>query len=150
MRVVLQRVLEAGVEIAGESVATIDRGLLLLTGFSHEDTAAVLEPMAKKISRLRVFSDTDDRLQYDITQAQGAILVIPQFTLLAGLQKGRRPDFTAAMAPDKAKALFNQFVTVLRMCSAVPVSNGVFGANMQVSLINNGPFTLTLDSCRPC
>jgi len=146
MRVVLQRVLEARVDIAGQTVAAIGRGLLLLTGFGSADCAATLEPMAKKISRLRVFSDTDDRLQNDVAQAQGAVLVVPQFTLYAGLHKGRRPDFTAAMAPIKAKMLFNQFVFELRAHSTVAVSSGIFGANMQISLINDGPFTLTLDS----
>ena len=145
MRIVLQRVLEARVDIAGESVAAIGKGLLLLTGFARKDSVATLEPMAKKISRLRVFPDTDGCLQYDVAQAQGTILAVPQFTLYAGFGKGRRPDFTAAMVPTVAKELYSQWVGELHKHGTVAVSSGVFGANMQVFLINDGPFTLTLE-----
>jgi len=145
MRVIVQRVLEAKVLIAGEVVASIGAGLLLLAGFGHTDTLAVLESMAKKIVGLRIFSDTDDRLQYDVAQVQGAILAVPQFTLYAGLGKGRRPNFAAAMEPADATVLFDQFVVALRHYGSVPVSSGVFGAAMQVVLANDGPFTLILE-----
>jgi len=146
MRVLLQRVLQANVKIAGQSVASIERGLLLLAGFGLEDTSVVLAGMAKKIARLRIFSDSDDRLQFDVGQIKGAILAVPQFTLYAGLNKGRRPDFMAALAPVAAGLLFDQSVAALKSHADVPVAAGVFGADMQVSLVNDGPFTLMLES----
>jgi len=157
LRIHIQRVSRAHVEIDAQVVARIETGLLLLVGFGCDDGNGVLQDtaslkaaeslrkVAHKVLDLRVFADPDGRFQFSARDTQAALLVVPQFTLYGRLDKGRRPDFTAAMAPATAAELFQSFVDILGAEHAGPVRQGEFGADMQVSLINDGPVTLLLD-----
>ena len=145
MRVLLQRVASASVTAGGDTIAATGRGLLLLAGFGTGDDASVLAPMAGKVRGLRVFEDDSGRFQYSVDETRGDLLVVPQFTLYGETQRGRRPDFTGALAPDRAEALFNEFVDVLAEGAAGKVERGRFGAHMAVQLINDGPVTLLLE-----
>jgi len=144
MRVVLQRVLEARVTLSGDVVARIDRGYLLLVGFGRRDGNAEIAWMAQKVAQLRIFADADGQMNLSLTDAGGRILAVPQFTLLADCRKGRRPSFANAMPPVDAEPLFQNFVARLR-AHVGPVATGLFGADMRVHLINDGPVTLVLD-----
>ena len=147
MRLVVQRVIRASVDVAGERVAEIGPGALVLAGFGHDDAADLVERMADKLVALRYFEDEDGRTNRSIAEAGGSLLVVSQFTLLADLRRGRRPGFTAAAAPDRAVPLLDRFVDRLRG-SGVPGATGRFGADMAVELVNDGPFTLVIDSER--
>jgi D-tyrosyl-tRNA(Tyr) deacylase len=144
MRVLLQRVTEASVAIDGAVVGAIDNGLMLLVGFTHGDTNATVDWMADKVAGLRVFNDEDGKMNRDLAEAGGAVLVVSQFTLYGDAAKGRRPSFLAAARPDVAIPLYEAFLAALR-CRGLVVANGEFGADMQVSLINDGPVTLMLE-----
>ena len=144
MRVVLQRVLEARVTLSGDVVARIDRGYLLLVGFGRRDGNAEIAWMAQKVAQLRIFADADGQMNLSLTEVGGRILAVPQFTLLADCRKGRRPSFANAMPPVDAEPLFQNFVALLR-ARVGPVATGLFGADMRVHLINDGPVTLVLD-----
>lgn len=145
MRVIVQRVLKASVEVRGETIAEIAHGLLLLVGFGESDTADCLEPMARKVSSLRVFSNDAGRFDKDVSEIGGEILAVPQFTLYADTSKGRRPEFFQAMPPEAAKSMFEQFVERLSATGVQRVAQGEFGAHMQVHLVNDGPVTITLE-----
>lgn len=148
MRVLVQRVREASVEIEGRIVGQIGRGFLLLVGIGAEDAAdggAALLPMAAKVLNLRVMPDEQDRMNRSLLDVQGEILAVSQFTLHADCRRGRRPSFTAAAPPELATAQFDRFVELLRQ-SGLKVETGVFGAMMRVSLVNDGPVTIWLDS----
>jgi D-tyrosyl-tRNA(Tyr) deacylase len=145
MRALLQRVLEASVTIDGQVVGAIDRGLLVLLGFTHTDEAADVDWMVRKVCDLRLFDDADGRMNLDLTQVQGGLLVVSQFTLYGDVRRGRRPAFTDAMAPDRAEALYDLAVARFR-ARGVPVETGRFGAMMQVRLLNDGPVTLPIES----
>lgn len=145
MRVLLQRVASAAVAVEGRTIAATGPGLLLLTGFGAGDDSSVLAPMADKVCGLRVFEDDDGRFQYSVTDTGGDLLVVPQFTLYGDTQRGRRPDFTGALAPDRAEALFQQFTDILHSRPVGRVERGRFGARMAVSLVNDGPVTLLLE-----
>lgn len=145
MRVLLQRVSSASVTVDREVVGEIERGLLLLTGFGAGDTAAVLAPMADKVCGLRVFEDERGRFQHSVNDLDRGILVVPQFTLYADTQRGRRPDFTRALAPDRARVLFDEFAGTLAGRATGRVARGRFGARMSVELVNDGPVTLLLE-----
>lgn len=145
MRVIVQRVRASQVAIAGEVVGKIGRGLNLLVGISETDTPAELEWMARKCLELRIFpKEGSDRFDASVQDIGGALLVISQFTLYGDCRKGRRPSFDQAAAPDKAEALYEQFVALLRD-SGLVVETGRFGAMMQVSIENDGPVTLILE-----
>lgn len=145
MRVLLQRVAGARVDVEGETIGEIGAGLLLLVGIGREDDASVVAPMAGKIVNLRVFPDDEGRMNRSLSETGGAVLAVSQFTLHADCRKGRRPNFLAAAPPAEGEALFDAFVTELR--SLVPrVETGRFGAMMQVHLVNDGPVTIWLDS----
>lgn len=146
MRVHLQRVSEAQVQIDDEVVAKIAHGLLLLVGFSTDDDEDKLKVVAQRVLNARVFADHTGRFQYSVGDVDAALLVVPQFTLYGRLDKGRRPDFGRALAAQPAAELFASFVQVLDELSTVPVLQGRFGANMQVGLVNDGPVTLLLDT----
>jgi len=146
MRVIVQRVSSAAVHVSGELVASIGQGLLLLVGFGHGDSRDHLGPMAEKISTMRLFANEQGRFDYSVTDVRGSILVVPQFTLYADTSKGRRPDFFGALAPDSAKHLFLQFLETLRAPKNCAVEAGIFGADMKVSLVNDGPVTISLES----
>ena len=145
MRAVVQRVSEAQVSIGGTAVGAIGRGLLILLGVGHGDTEAEAERLWSKISRLRVFEDADGKTNLALSDVGGSVLVVSQFTLFATCKKGNRPSFTEAGAPDEANRLYTWFVERARR-DAARVETGRFGADMQVNLVNDGPFTLWLDT----
>ncbi len=140
----VQRVLGASVVISGLTVGEIEKGLLLFAGFTRGDNSVIVRELANKIVNLRVFEDAERRLQYSVLDSGGAILAVPQFTLYALTNRGRRPDFTQALEPDPASELFDQFAQTLDELLGVPVARGKFGAEMKVSLVNDGPFTIML------
>lgn len=145
MRVVLQRSKEAKVEVDGEIVGAIEKGFVLLVGITHSDTLEEAKYLADKIIHLRVFEDENGKMNHSILDREGAILSISQFTLYGDTRKGRRPNFMDAAKPEQAKVLYDQFNTLLRS-HGLTVETGVFGAMMDVQLINDGPVTLILDS----
>lgn len=144
MRVLLQRVSRADVKIGDRVAGSIDRGYLLLVGFTHEDTDDALVWMADKIVGLRLFNDADEKMNLGLGEVGGALLVVSQFTLYGDAAKGRRPSFIAAARPDVAIPLYERFVALLRERTA-SVETGEFGAMMDVSLVNDGPVTLWLE-----
>jgi D-aminoacyl-tRNA deacylase len=145
MRVVVQRVSRASVEVDGRLTGAIGSGLLVLAGLADGDTQADLELIADKIVHLRIFGDEEGKMNRSLLDVGGGLLVVSQFTLHADCRKGRRPSFTRAAAPERATALFDEFVERLRGYGA-PVETGVFGAMMNVELVNAGPVTIILDS----
>ena len=145
MRAVLQRVTSAQVTIEGEIVGSIGHGLLILLGVGHEDDEATAEKLWPKISRLRIFDDTDGKTNLSLGDVSGEILVVSQFTLFANCRRGNRPSFTEAGAPDQARALYEWFVDRARQ-DVARVETGQFAADMKVSLTNDGPFTIVLDT----
>lgn len=145
MRVVLQRVARASVSVDGERVASVGVGFLLLVGVGHDDGPAEAERLAEKVSALRVFADDAGKMNRAIADVGGEALVVSQFTLYADLRKGRRPSWTDAAEPGKAAELVDAFAVALER-QGLPVATGVFGADMQVELLNDGPVTLVLDS----
>lgn len=144
MRVVVQRVSRASVTIDGKTVGTIGVGLVVLVGFTSGDDQARIEWMADKIVGLRVFQDDDDKMNCSIVDVGGAVLVVSQFTLYGNVSKGRRPSFVDAARPEEAIPLYETFVAALRERD-VPVESGVFGAMMEVDLVNDGPVTLVIE-----
>jgi len=146
MRVVIQRVSSASVTIAGRIAGRIDRGLLILVGIEAADTAADGDWLAQKITKLRIFADDAGQMNQSVVDIAGGILLISQFTLHASTAKGTRPSFNAAARPEHAKPLYEQFITQLSSALGRPVQTGEFGAMMDVSLVNEGPVTLIIDS----
>ncbi|MES2124002.1 MAG: D-aminoacyl-tRNA deacylase [Gemmatimonadota bacterium] len=148
MRVVLQRVTEARVEIEGAVAGAIGRGYLLLVGFRPGDTSREVAWLAEKVVGLRLFADRDGKMNLDLAAVQGSVLVVSQFTLYGDASRGRRPSFIDAARPDEAIPLYQQFIAELRV-TGVPVATGEFGADMQVTLVNDGPVTLVLERNAP-
>jgi D-aminoacyl-tRNA deacylase len=146
VRALLQRVEQAAVDVDGRTVASIGRGLLVLLGVGHADTEAVAADLARKVADLRIFSDEAGRTNLSLLDVSGSALVVSQFTLYADTRRGRRPGFTAAASPDLAEALYGRFALALREAGVDQVETGVFGAEMRVSLVNDGPFTVWLDT----
>lgn len=145
MRVLLQRVKQASVEIDGNVNGEIGQGLLLLVGFTENDGDKEIEYLARKILNARIFSDADDKMNLNLQQVSGSILSISQFTLYAQTRKGNRPSFTRAQNPDIASKNYDKFNEKLRE-SGVQVETGIFGTDMQVSLVNDGPVTIMYDT----
>ena len=145
MRIVLTTVLNASVEIEGKIVGQIDRGFCLLVGFTHSDNKEIVDKMIDKMLSLRVFMDEKGLTNLSIYDVKGQILSVSQFTLYADLTGGRRPSFINAMKPDEAKALYEYFNEQVKAKYGA-VETGVFGADMKVSSVNDGPFTVILDS----
>ncbi|QBO36880.1 D-tyrosyl-tRNA(Tyr) deacylase [Periweissella cryptocerci] len=145
MRVVLQRVANASVAIAGQTVGAIDRGYLLLVGIADSDTQAELDYVVRKVSNLRIFEDADDRMNLALADVNGAILSVSQFTLYANTKKGNRPSFTDAGQPEFAELMYDKFNAQLA-AAGFAVATGEFGADMQVSLVNDGPVTIIFDT----
>jgi D-tyrosyl-tRNA(Tyr) deacylase len=146
MRVVLQRVTRAEVRVAGSVTGKIGAGFLVLAGFAPTDTDATLDWMAEKILGLRLFGDAQGKLNLDLDEAGGALLVVSQFTLYGDAHKGRRPSFTAAAPPAVAIPLYERFLALLQERSGgIRIETGEFGAMMEVELVNDGPVTLILD-----
>ena len=147
MKAVLQRVKEARVDVAGATVGAIHTGLLVLVGVTSTDTEADAEYLADKVIHLRIFPDDARRMNRDLVEAGGALLVVSQFTLYGDCRKGRRPSFDAAAPPEQARNLYEYFVERLR-ASNITVQTGVFQAEMEIHLVNDGPVTFILDSNR--
>ena len=145
MKVLLQRVSEASVTVSGDCVGRIGKGLLLLVGIETGDDEATVARMAERTVGYRVFADSDDKMNLDVRDIQGAILAISQFTLAADTRKGRRPSFSKAAAPELGKKLYECYLRELEK-QDIPVGSGVFGADMQVHLVNDGPVTFLLSS----
>ncbi|MBR0507361.1 MAG: D-tyrosyl-tRNA(Tyr) deacylase [Clostridia bacterium] len=144
MRAVVQRVTEASVRIDGETVGAIRNGLCVLLGVSVDDTEADADLMTDKLLGLRIFDDENGVPNRSVTETGGAILLISQFTLLGDARKGRRPSYIFAARPEQAIPLYERCIE--RLKTAVPVETGRFGADMKVSILNDGPFTILLDS----
>lgn len=149
MRVVIQRVMSANVDVGGKTVGAIGHGLLVLAGFEADDGAADLDWMCGKLSRLRIFDDADGVMNLSVQEAGGEVLAVSQFTLYAAVKKGNRPSWSRAARPEVAEPLFDAFVARLTATLGRPVPTGVFGADMQVALVNDGPVTLCIDSRAP-
>lgn len=148
MRVVLQRVSRAAVRVGGSVTGSIRVGFVVLAGFAPGDTEETLGWMADKVLGLRLFGDAEGRMNRDLAEVGGGVLVVSQFTLYGDARKGRRPSFTDAAPPDVAGPLYERFVALLRERGAgsrVPVATGEFGAMMEVELTNDGPVTLVLE-----
>ena len=145
MKIVLQRVLEASVKVDEKIVGEIGKGYLLLIGISNEDTKEIADKMIEKVSKLRIFEDENGKTNLSIDSVSGEVLAVSQFTLYADCKKGNRPSFINAGAPDMAKELYEY---ILSKCEALfkKTAHGIFGADMKVSLVNDGPFTIILDS----
>ena len=146
MRVVLQRVNEASVRVDGQEIAAIGPGLLVLLGIAPGDGPEELRWMAGKVAQLRIFADAEGRMNRSVLEAGGEVLVVSQFTLFGDCRRGRRPGFTGAAAPAQAAPMVDAFVAALRQEGLPRVGQGVFGADLQVALVNDGPVTLILDT----
>lgn len=144
MRVLVQRSLEAKVEVNGKTTGQIEQGMVLLVGFEVEDTIEDIFYLVEKVLHLRIFNDEEGRMNKNILEVGGSILSISQFTLYASLEKGNRPSFTRSMKADKASLLYDIWNQELK--KECKVETGVFGADMQVSLTNDGPVTILLES----
>jgi D-tyrosyl-tRNA(Tyr) deacylase len=145
LKVVLQRVSRAAVRIDGEVVGQIGKGLLLLVGFRVGDGEPELQWMVEKLLGLRVFSDSEGKMNLDLSQVEGGVLVVSQFTLYGDTRKGRRPSFIGAAPPEVAIPLYGEFLSRIRAAAPGPVESGEFGAMMDVELVNDGPVTLVLE-----
>lgn len=146
MRIVLQRVKSASVSIDDVVVGNIDQGFLLLVGVGPDDTRDDASYLARKIAGMRIFSDENGKMNLSIDQVGGKILSVSQFTLFADTKKGNRPSFTGAASPEAANKLYEEFNEILRTEYGLIVETGEFGADMQVSLVNDGPVTILLDT----
>ena len=146
MRIVLQRVKSASVSIEGTVVGEIEQGFLLLVGVGPDDTRDDASYLARKIAGMRIFSDENGKMNLSIDQIEGKILSVSQFTLFADTKKGNRPSFTGAASPEAANKLYEEFNEILRTEYGLIVETGEFAADMQVSLVNDGPVTILLDT----
>ncbi|MCD4651590.1 MAG: D-tyrosyl-tRNA(Tyr) deacylase [Candidatus Cloacimonetes bacterium] len=144
MKLVLQRVTQASVSVDGKIIAEIGQGLLILAGVGREDNGSQIGWLAKKCAELRIFADEKGKMNLSVKDVSGSTLVVSQFTLFAGCEKGRRPDFLSAAPPAQAEKLYLQFAEALRK-EGVSVQTGKFGAMMQISLVNDGPVTIILE-----
>ncbi len=145
MRFIIQRVTEAKVEVEGKTVGEIGTGFLVLIGICEGDTEKEADKLVKKLLGMRIFSDENGKMNLSLADVKGSLLLVSQFTLYADCRKGNRPSFTHAAGPEEANALYEYIIGKCRE-SEYPVSCGIFGADMKVSLLNDGPFTVILDS----
>lgn len=145
MIALLQRVLESKVVVEGQTIGQIDQGLTVLVGVQKDDTQAKADKLLDRLLHYRVFADENDKMNLDIQQIQGGLLLIPQFTLAANTQKGRRPSFDSSAPPEQAEALFNYFIEQARARYSC-VETGQFGADMEVHILNDGPVTFWLET----
>lgn len=146
MKVVIQRVSEASVTIDNKQHATIEQGLLILLGITHEDTQEDIDWLVGKIIGMRIFSDQEDKMNLSIQDIDGELLVISQFTLFANTKKGNRPSYIDAARPEVAVPLYEAFLSTLSRKRNKEIKSGVFGADMKVALVNDGPVTIVMDS----
>lgn len=146
MRVVLQRVQSASVTVSNQVVAAIQKGLLVLVGIEEADGQEDIDWLCHKISNLRIFNDSEGIMNLSVQEIQGEIIVVSQFTLHASTKKGNRPSYIRAAKPDIAIPLYEQFISSLQSLTNQKIQTGIFGADMQIQLINNGPVTIIIDS----
>ena len=146
MRIVIQRVKYASVTINGNVNGKIDKGFMVLVGFKEGDEESYIKPMAEKMAGLRVFEDENEKMNLSLADVGGDISAISQFTLYADCKKGRRPSFVEAMNPQKAEEYYNKFVKECEAITGKKIETGIFGADMKVELLNDGPVTIILDS----
>ena len=146
MRLVLQRVSSASVTVDGAITGQIGPGLLILAGLEHDDTADDLAWLVSKVTQMRIFADVEGKMNLSVKDSGGDLLVVSQFTLHASTKKGNRPSFIRAARPETAIPLYEQFLTLLEAEMGKPVARGIFGADMQVALVNDGPVTICIDS----
>ena len=146
MRVVLPRVSRASVTIEGQIHAQIGKGFLILLAIEETDSSEDLLYLSSKIAKLRVFEDAEGKMNEDLLQQKGSLLIVSQFTLFAATKKGNRPSFIRAARPETAIPLYEAFIAQMKIDSGVPVESGLFGADMKVELVNDGPMTLLFDS----
>lgn len=149
MRAVVQRVNFSKVVVEGEAVGEIQQGLLVLLGITHEDGEADMDYLIRKITQLRIFIDHEGKMNQSVVDIDGAIQVVSQFTLYADTKKGNRPSYMRAAPPNVAEPLYHSFLEKLSKNFQGPIATGTFGAYMQVSLLNDGPVTILLDSKQP-
>ena len=147
MRAVVQRVSSAAVDVAGERIGAIGRGFLVLIGVAVDDDASDADALARKIAGLRVFDDAEGAMNLDLAAVAGEVLAVSQFTLLGDVRKGRRPSFIAAARGEPAESLYERVIAELR-AAGLTVATGRFGADMAVSLVNDGPITILIDTKR--
>ena len=146
MKAVIQRVSEASVTVDGETVGAVGRGFLVLLGVMDGDTEADADIMAAKTAKLRIFTDENDKMNLSVLDVEGEILCVSQFTLCADVKKGHRPSFTPSAPPEEARRLYEYFMRRLEAEGVKRVAHGVFGADMKVRLLNDGPVTILFDS----
>lgn len=146
MKAVIQRVSEAKVTVDGEITGQIGKGFLVLLGVMDGDGEKEMELLAKKVSEIRIFTDENDKMNLSLAQVDGEVLVVSQFTLCADMKKGRRPSFIPSAAPEEANRLYEMFCSKLLSNGVRKVEKGVFGADMKVSLINDGPVTIVMNT----
>lgn len=146
MRVVIQRVSEAAVRIDGNIVGEIKKGLLVLLGIEHDDCENDVKYLVQKLTQLRIFSDNEGKMNLSIQEVGGQFLVVSQFTLHAATRKGNRPSYIRAARPEQAIPLYEYFIAELQKTCPSTIQTGQFGADMQVSLVNDGPVTIIMDS----
>ena len=146
MRIVIQRVREASVKINDEIVGEIQQGLLVLLGIEHVDSELDADYLIQKLIHLRIFGDEEGKMNLSVSDISGDLLIVSQFTLFADTKKGNRPSFIRSARPEQASPLYEYFLSQLKKEFSGKIENGVFGANMQVELINDGPVTIIMDS----
>ena len=146
MRIVIQRVREASVKINDEIVGEIQQGLLVLLGIEHVDSELDADYLIQKLIHLRIFGDDEGKMNLSVSDISGSLLFVSQFTLFADTKKGNRPSFIRSARPEQARPLYDYFLSQLNKSFSGKIENGVFGANMQVELINDGPVTIIIDS----
>ena len=146
MKIIIQRVNKASVSVNKKIVGEIDVGLLIFLGIGYEDDIEDIQWLVNKLCNIRIFSDENDKMNLSILDVKGEILVISQFTLLASTKKGNRPSYIKAAKPEISIPLYNQFISTLETVLNKEVQKGIFGADMQVSLTNDGPVTIIIDS----
>lgn len=146
MKVVIQLVNNARVDVSGKTVGQIGKGFLVLLGIAATDTEAMIDTFVDKISKLRIFPDAQDKMNLSLIDVKGEVLVVSQFTLYADCKGGRRPSFTDAAPPEFAKGMYKKFVQRFKGITGLKIEEGEFGAMMDVSLLNSGPVTIILDS----
>lgn len=146
MRVIIQRVKKAQCVVDNNVTGSIGKGLVVFAGFTHTDTIDDLTYIAKKTTALRIFENDQGKIHFSIKDLLLEILLIPQFTLYATTKKGNRPDFLYSMEPEKAKNMFNDFIEIIEKNYGITPQMGVFGANMEITAVNDGPFSIFIDS----
>ncbi len=146
MKIVLQRVKYASVKAEGKITGEIKHGIMALVGFKEGDEESCLKPMAEKLTGLRIFEDENEKMNLSLADVDGSLMAISQFTLYADCKKGRRPSFIEAMNPQRADELYNKFVSICDGLTGKKTQTGIFGADMKVELLNDGPVTIILDS----